>query len=333
MAHAHSHSGDLEKLSIWRLLFRVVLAVLIVGLLVAYSMCFQVPEGYQAVVTRFDKPVGPVRDEAGLYWKWPWPIEQARQIDVRRCLHNTPYTATFTKDRKNVVLLTYVVWHVEDPLLFLQSVGNRKDAEQKLNDMVLHRKNFYLGRYELSDLVSTDPGAIKTDQIEAAMLADVDKDARAKFGIRVEQVGVKRIAYPEENMAAVLDQMREERRAEAGALRAQGEKIAKQITQDALAQSETILSEGREQAGKIRGGAESRAAQIYSEATRLDPEFFTFWRKLLAVKRTLDEKSMLILRTDQSIFDVLRTAPEPPGTRPPADETSATAPSATEQTP
>jgi len=332
MAHAHSHNGDFEKLSIWRLLFRVVLAAVIVGLLVAYSMCFQVSEGYQAVVTRFGKPVR-AEPEAGLYWKWPWPIEQARQIDVRRRIHNTPYTATFTKDRKNVVLLTYVVWHVDNPLLFLQSVGNRKDAEEKLNGMVLHRKNFYLGRYELSDLVSTDPSAIKTDQIEAAMLADVDRDARQKFGIKVEQVGVKRIAYPEENMAAVLDQMREERRAEAGALRAQGEKIAKQITQDALAQSETILSEGREEAGKIRGRAEAEAARIYSEPSELDPEFFTFWRKLLAVKRTLDEKSMLILRTDQSIFDVLKSAPEPPDARPTANQTSSIAPVATEQTP
>jgi cation transport ATPase len=52
----------------------------------------------------------------------------------------------------------------------------------------------------------------------------VGQSALAKFGIAVEQVGIKRIAYPEENIATVLPQMRAERRAEAGKLRAEGER-------------------------------------------------------------------------------------------------------------
>lgn len=344
MAHSYhpSHDQETERLPLWRLLFRVILATIIVGLLVAYSMCFQVAEGYKAVVTQFGKPVRPV-GEAGLYWKWPWPIEQARQVDVRRRLHNTPYTATFTRDRRNVILLTYVVWHVDDPLLFIQSVGNREEAEKRLNDMVVDSMHQYMGQHDLSALVSTDPGQIKTDAIEGSMLADVSKDARVKFGINVEQVGVKRIAYPKENIAAVLRQMREERITEASKLRAEGDRAAQSVQADAMVRSGQIVSVAKEEAGKIRGQAASEAAKIYEVAQNLDSEFFTFWLQLKLLKVTLGEKATLILGTNRGIFEILTRPPEPPESaaglkrKPPAeapptrDQSSAPAPSPEEK--
>ncbi|MFH1266869.1 MAG: protease modulator HflC [Planctomycetota bacterium] len=309
MAHHHHHHDRSEKLPLGRLLFRLALAVVIVGLLVAYSMSFQVSEGYNAVVTRFGKPTSVVR-EAGLVWKRPWPIEQAHQIDMRRRVHNTPYSASFTQDRKNVVLLSYVVWRVEDPLLFLQSVGNREDAEDKLNGMIVDKKNFYLGGYDLSALVSTKSEEIKSEEIEEAILKDVADDAREKFGIRVEQVGIKRIAYPEENMTAVLQQMRAERKAEAGRLQAEGRKAAADIINDASVRRAELVREGSEKAGEIRGRAESEAAQIYDRAQQLDPEFYSYWKQLRSLKKILGEKATLILRTDQGPFKPLEGVPE-----------------------
>jgi membrane protease subunit HflC len=315
MSQSHHQAPDreLERLPIWRLVFRVILATIIVGLLIAYSMCFQVSEGYKAVVTRFGDPVRSA-PEAGLYWKWPWPIDLARQVDVRRRLHNTPYTATFTRDRRNIVLLTYVVWHVEDPLLYIQSVGDREEAEKKLNGIVVDAKNQYMGQYELSALVSTDPDEVKTDVIEQGMLADVAKQAAEKFGIHVEQVGIKRIAYPEENMTAVLRQMREERNAEALKLRSEGEREANAIRDDATVQREQILRAGREEAGKIRGGAEAEAAKIYDVAQSLDPDFFNFWRQLKTIERTLRDKATIILGTNRGIFKILTDIPQTPET-------------------
>jgi len=277
-------------------------------------------------------PVWRLLFRAGLYWKWPWPIEQARQIDVRRRLHNTPYTATFTRDRRNVVLLTYVAWYVEDPLLYLQSVGNREEAEKKLNGIVIHAKHQQMGQYDLSALVSTDPEQIKTEVIERDMLSDVAKEARDKFGIHVEQVGIKRVAYPEENMTAVLQQMRAERNAEAMGLRAEGNREAEAIRDTARVERERILREGREEAGKISGQAESEAAKIYEVAQSLDPDFFTFWMQLKALETTLGEKATLILRTNQGIFKILTEPPETPDTaRAPDGRPPAGAPPAADQ--
>jgi membrane protease subunit HflC len=304
------------------MLLRIVLAVAVVALIVASSMYFQVSEGYQAVVTRFGDPVRSLH-QAGLAWKWPWPIERVHQIDVRRRLYNSPYTATLTRDQKNVILLTYAVWRVEDPLLFLQSLGTPEAAEQKLDGMVAASKNFHLGRYDLSALVSTTPDAIQTERIEQAILDDVAPSALEKFGIAIEQVGIKRIAYPEENITTVLEQMRAERRAEAGKLRAEGEKEAQRIRDEVLVKCEEIRRQGREEAGKILGQAEREAADIYARAHRLDPEFYRFWRSLQAIKKTLGAKATVILRTDQGFFDVLSIPPKSSETsssptRPPA---------------
>lgn len=302
-------ASAVSRASILTLLLRCSLATAVVGLIIAYSVYFQVSEGYMAVVTRFGDPVRSLH-QAGLAWKWPWPIERVHQIDVRQRLYNTPYTATLTRDQKNVILLSYAVWRVENPLLFLQSLGTPEAAEQKLDGMMAASKNFHLGQYDLSALVSTTPGAIQTERIEQAILNDVAPAALEKFGIAVEQVGIKRIAYPEENVATVLEQMRAERRAEAGKLRAEGEREAQRIRDDVLVKSEEIRRQGTEEAGKILGQAEKEAADIYARAHRLDPEFYRFWRSLQAIKKTLGPKATVILRTDQGFFDVLSTPPK-----------------------
>jgi len=289
-------------------LFRWAIAVTVTGLLLAYGSSFEVREARNAIVTRFGNPVRTVR-EPGLHWKLPWPIEQVHPIDMRYQYFNTPLTTTFTRDRKNVVLLSYVVWRVDDALLFFQSLGAPKAAEQKLGGMVAAGKNFHMGNYDLTALVSTIPGQIQTDRVEAGILADVQPPALEKFGIKVEQIGIKRIAYPEENIASVLEQMRAERRAEAGQLRAEGKKEATQIRSDALVQAEEILRDGREEAGRIRGRAENRAAEIYATAHQLDPEFYEFWRSMQVIKKTLGRNATVILRNDQQPFEQLFAPP------------------------
>ncbi len=286
------------------LVVRVALAGAIVGILVAYGASFTVSEGNNAIVTRFGRPVRELR-EAGLYWKYPWPIEQFHPIDVRLRYFNSPFTATFTRDRKNVVLMTYVVWRVEDPLLFFQSLGTPEAAELKLDGMIAAAKNFHMGNFDLTALVSTADSAIQADRIEAAILDMVKGPAREKFGIAIEQVGIKRIAYPQENMAAVLEQMRAERRAEAGELRAKGKKEAQRIRDEGLVKAEQILRTGREEAGKILGQAEKEAAAIYAQAHQLDPNFYRFWRSMQVIKKVLNSKATVILRNDQEPFNEL----------------------------
>lgn len=296
------------------ILWQIIVAAIVVGLIAAYGSTYQVSEGRSAVVTRFGEPVRVVQ-QPGLKWKWPWPIETDHVIDMRYRFFNTPFTATFTKDRRNVILLSYVVWHVQDPLLFFQSLGTPEAAEQKLDGMVTAGKNLHFGRYDLTAVVSVNKDDIQLDSIEQSILDDVRGPALEKFGICVEQVGVKRIAYPEENISAVLAQMRSERNAEAKELRAQGTKEAQRIRDEAMVRAEEIVTEGRKQAGEILGAAEKEAAEIYAQAHQLDPEFYRFWRSMQVIKKTLGANATVVLRNDQEPFNELfRTKASSPQT-------------------
>ena len=293
------------------ILLNVVVGIFLVAILVGYACYLQVREGTATVVTRFGEPVRSIT-EPGPYFKLPWPIEDARTFDMRKRVFNTPYTATLTRDRRNVVLLTYVVWQIDDPEIFLQSVGNEAAASTKLDGMVTAAKNTLMGRYDLSALVSTDAEQIQTAKIESELLAEVKDTANDKFGIGVEQIGFKRIAYEQANVTAVLAQMRAEREAEAKQLRAEGDKESRRIRDDAAVKSEEILREGRLGAGRIRGEAERAASEIYAKAHRADPEFYRYWRSLEALKSTLGQEATVVLRTDQGFFDVLTSSPEAP---------------------
>ncbi|WP_146369289.1 protease modulator HflC [Symmachiella macrocystis] len=307
----HSDASSKPPSRMLAVLFNLGFALILVTILIGYACYLQVREGTAVVVTRFGEPVRSIT-EPGPYFKLPWPIEDTRKFDMRKRVFNTPYTATLTRDRRNVVLLTYVVWRIADPQLFLQSVGDETAASAKLDGMVTAAKNTLMGRYDLSALVSTAPEQIQTPEIESAIVGEVQGIAAEKFGIDIEQVGFKRIAYEQANVAAVLAQMRAERVAEAKQLRAVGDKESRRIRDDAAVKSEETLREGRLIAGQIRGEAERAAAEIYAKAHRTDPEFYRYWRSLEALKKTLSQDATVVLRTNQGFFDLLTDPPETP---------------------
>lgn len=290
-------------------IFRWGLGALVVILLILWVFTFQVREGRIAVVTCFGNPKRIIR-EAGLHFQWPWPIERAILLDSRRRVYNTRYRETLTRDKKNVILHTYALWAVDDALRFLQSVGaSMESAEVKLDGMISNAKNAVMGKYELTALVSTDPKNLKVDEIERAILDEVAARALEKLGVKVFQVGINRIALPEENVQYVFQQMRAERAQYSEQYLAEGKRESKAIIDQANVEKAKILARATEEAAKIRGDAEAESARLYAEAHRQDPEFFKFYRSLESLKQLLKNNATVILRTDSPPFDVLRKGP------------------------
>ncbi|MDO5114272.1 MAG: protease modulator HflC [Planctomycetia bacterium] len=308
--HHHHHSSDPEnRLSLGTWLFRVVISLLIVGLLIGYGMTFQISESENVIVTRFDRPIR-VETEAGLHYKLPWPIDRAHTIDMRKRIFSTPHVATLTKDKKSIILLTYAVWQVRDPMLFLKSLGSIEEAEKSLQSMVVSHKNVVMGKYDLASLVSTDAERIRAEEIERQICEGVDEDVRDKFGVDVLQVGIKRMSFPPENVEAVLDQMRAERQSEASKLRAEGNMQAQKIMNEAKVASAETIKQGTILAGEITGNATQEAAKIRSETHQLDPKFYQFWRTLQAMRNTVGPRTTLILRNDSGIFQPIFEMPK-----------------------
>jgi membrane protease subunit HflC len=269
-----------------------------------------VREGYAVLVTRFGHPVRTDRS-AGLHWKMPWPIDEARFIDMRRRVYETGQTEMLTRDKKNVIARTFVVWRVDDPLTFTQAVGAEADADEKLDGLLTNAAIGTLGGHDLSAMVSTNPADLKIDQIESELLAGTAPMAQRNYGIVIEQVRLDRLALPQENVTAVFDQMRAERSQFAAKFSAEGELEASRIRSEASLEAARIRAKGAEEEARIRGETAAAVARIYAGAHGLDPELYQFTRSLESLTRLVGGSTSLILRTDSEPFTLLESKSRP----------------------
>ena len=102
--------GQLKRL-------RIVVLVLTLLAIAYRASSTIVSEGDSAIVVRLGNPTR-VLDTPGLYFTLPYSVEEVVTIDRRRRTFQTQHTEMLTKDKKNVVLVSFVIWSVSDPLKF-----------------------------------------------------------------------------------------------------------------------------------------------------------------------------------------------------------------------
>ena len=262
---------------------------------------FSVKETEFVLVTQFGKPVRTLTD-AGLHAKWPY--QTATYFDRRLRIYNPRPSEFLTRDKKNVVIDSYVAWQIRDPNRFLQTVGDPVAAEMRLHDIVWSGLSAALGTHDLESLVSA------SDKVETGDLLDrlsdlTDRAALEQYGINVVDVRIKRLNLPEQNKQSVYARMRAERERIARQYRAEGEEQALSIRADADRQREEILSAAYKEAEKIRGAGDAESTRIYGQAYSKDPRFYKLLRTLESYKKVLDDKTTAILSSDSELLKVL----------------------------
>ena len=289
---------------------RAVVGTLALAAIAFHATAVVVTEGQTALVTRFGRPVR-AATQAGLHWKLPWPIDNAIWLDMRRRVYETGLTEMLTRDKKNVIARTFVVWRVGDPLTFTQALGSEAAAGGKLDGLLANAAIGILGGHDLASLVSTNPTDLQMDQIEAELLSSTAPVAMRSYGVAIEQVRLDRIALPEQNVTAVFDQMRAERRQFAARFQAEGEREASRIRSEAELESARIRAKGAEEEARIRGESAAQVARTYADAHRTDPELYRFTRSLESLDKLVNRGTSLILRTDSEPFSLLQSKNKP----------------------
>jgi membrane protease subunit HflC len=275
-----------------------IAAILILG----YLTFFSVRETEFVLVTQFGRPVRTVT-EAGLNVKWPF--QTAIYFDRRLRAYNPRPSEFLTRDKKNVVIENYVVWKIQDPNRFVETVGDAAAAEMRLHDIIWSGLSAALGTHDMDALVGIVPGTVQT----AAMLDDLTaltgRAALEQFGISVVDVRIKRLNLPEQNKQSVYARMRAERQRIARQYRAEGEEQALSIRADADRQKEEILSLAYKEAENIKGQGDAESTRIYGQAYSKNPGFYKLVRTLESYKKVLDDKTTAILSSDSELLKVL----------------------------
>jgi modulator of FtsH protease HflC len=271
-------------------------------LLLVYLSLFSVRETEFALVTRFGRPVRTVAT-AGLHRKWPF--ESILWFDKRLRIYDPRPSEFLTRDKKNLVIDSYVAWRIDNPDRFVQSVGDTPAAEMRLHDIVWSGLSAALGTQDLDSLVSSSPDKVQAGRVLDLLTTNADQAALLHYGIRVVDVRIKRLNLPEQNKQSVFARMRAERERIALQYRAEGEQQALTIRANADREKEAIISAAYKEAERIRGEGDAQATRIYGQAYAKNPQFYKLLRTLDSYKKVLDDKTTIILSSDSELLKVL----------------------------
>lgn len=285
-------------------IMKYVIALVLVVVLVYFGFTAEVREGNCAVILRF----GAVREEiseAGLYFRLPWPFETVVTYDNRLQYLESDFLETTTKDKRNVILQSYVIWQIGDPVLYHNSVGSQGKVDSYIKDQVFSATNSVLGAYNLSGLVSLKEEELCIDEIQAQIFARVKENCEKNYGIEVTDVSILRLSLPDTNLQSVFEQMKAERQKAIDTILANAQTEANKIMTDADVEASQIVAEGQTAAAEIKAKTETEVARIYAEAQAANIELYQFLKQLDTVIASVGESTVLVVKANEYPFSVL----------------------------
>lgn len=291
-----------------------VFLILLFIVLVLVSATYQVRETESALVTTFGKATRQVT-EPGLYCKWPPPIERVQKFDSRLRVLEAQLGETTTKGAVPIIVDSFVVWRIAEPLAFFNAVGTIQEAESKLISQIKDTQNKVIGGHLFSEFVNSDPTKIHFEQVESEMLADLQAKARSAYGIEVRAVGIKQLKVNEDVTRAVFDRMSKERQRQTEATIAEGAAAAKKIATDADSIQTELLAAADARAKAIRAQGDAEAASYY-KLLEQDPQLAMFLRDIEALKKILEKRTTLVIGADSEPFKILKEIPKMEPNRP-----------------
>jgi membrane protease subunit HflC len=315
------------------LLFRLALATIL----------FPVDRTEFAYVTQFGRHIatynGANDDEAGLHWRWPWPIQSVLSLDRRLQYFDLPGAELLTQDSKSntidrtLTIVAYVCWRIDDADdgvdRFIRRVGNAAQAKAILSQRISNQFGAIVGQREIDDFISTRPHQVeRTIQTICQQLMDNLKErARAEYSIDLVDIRLRRHNYPVQVRQDIFNRIRAEREKKAAEYRSEGEQLAARIKSEAERDARNIVTEARAQEQELKGKADAEADRIRNAAHSKDPEFYAFLKKLEEYQHILaDNKTVLLLSAHRDLFDLLFRPPQPGNANGPSKPVAATAP-------
>jgi membrane protease subunit HflC len=215
-----------------------------------------------------------------------------------------------TKDAFSVIVNSYLAWRIARPLDFFRALQNEPAAEAQLLSRLRDAKSI-IGEYTFDELTNPDQQKLKLQQIEQGILKRLqDQIDVQKYGIKIEAVGIKRIALPEEVTKKVFARMRATRERLAQRARSEGDAVANGIRSQAQSSADRILAFAKLRAEAIRGEGDLAAAKYY-EVFRQNPSFAAYRLQVETLKQTLQHNTTFLLDTQTPPFDLFKMDEKP----------------------
>lgn len=280
-------------------------AAVFLALVLALYMCtFQVRFTEVAIKKTWGRPAKEAITAPGLKFKWPAPIQSVVVYDQRIRMMEDRTEETRTVDGKNLVLSTFTLWRITDPVKFHTNFpAGVEDGERKLRTSVVTKKQSVIGGRAFDEFVSTDPQRRKLRDIEQSIQDAVAKDVQDEYGVQIVGFGIKKLGLPQSVTTSIFESMKSHEQAKAARYIAEGDASANDILANAKATRGRIMAAAQKKAAQIENEAQRVVSEHYKEFDK-NPELRIFLDTLRTVAEALKQRTTLVLDTDDAPWNV-----------------------------
>lgn len=306
-------------------IFPVIIIIIAALFLLSGSMVIT-KENQFKLIRQFGR-VERVQTQAGLSFKIPF-VESVDTIPKELLIYDLPASDVITSDKKTMIVDSYVLWHVTDPLKFAQTLsGSVGNAEGRIDAIVYNATKNTISNMKQDEVIRSrdgkmtitveEPAAeVKNNDLEVStaveevveitsltekIMEQID-GVEGQYGIEILAVEVKKLDLPDDNKQAVYARMISERENIAAQYTAEGKSEAKMIENTTDKEVSIMLSDAQAKAEATVAEGEAEYMRILSDAYA-DPQktdFYSFVRALDALKKSVKGDNKTVILSDDS---------------------------------
>ena len=274
---------------------KVLLIILALVVVIGAAGSFVVTEQNEYTIIRQFGKVVDIRDQAGISMKIPF-IQEQQTLPNTVLLYDLPVSDVITKDKKTMVADSFVLWRIQDPQKFIQTLNSSvSNAESRLSTLVYNAMKNTISGMNQTQVISGRDG-----ELAAAIKAGVT--GLDQYGIELIAVETKRLDLPDDNKEAVYQRMISERSNIAAQYTAEGESEAQKIRSETDKEVDIMISQAKAQAEVLEAEGEAEYMRILSDAYSSSDkaDFYNFVRSLDAAKASLTGKDNVLFLSPDS---------------------------------
>lgn len=280
---------------------KIIIAFAVILVLVCFSSSIVVTnENEYSLIRQFGK-IDHVVTEPGISFKLPI-IQSVYKLPKQTLLYDLSPSDVISSDKKTMIMDSYILWHITDPLKFAQTLNSSiTNAEGRLDTIVYNSVKNIISSWSQDEVISGRDG-----ELSAAVMENIGNSLE-QYGIELLSFETKALDLPSDNKAAVYERMISERDNIAATYTAEGNSKAQIIRNSTDKEITVMLSEAEKEAEILIAEGEAEymriLAEAYADSSR--SEFYSYVRSLDALKASMTgENKTIILSPDSPIAQI-----------------------------
>ena len=170
----------------------LILVIVLAALFAGVNSVFVIKENQYGLVREFGR-IERVISKPGLYFKAPF-IQEKDTVTKELLLYDIAKSDVITKDKKSMIVDSFVLWRVTDPKAFAQTLNtSATNAEARINVAVYNAIKNVISSMAQSDIIAAR-GRELTDYIMQNVTG------MNQYGIEIASIEIKLLDLPEDGV-------------------------------------------------------------------------------------------------------------------------------------